>query len=41
MRSPSTASAAAKVLRAIAALVGPGNRWITGQRTEVSGGLHL
>ena len=30
-----------EVLRAIAALVGPGNRWITGQRIEVSGGLHL
>jgi NAD(P)-dependent dehydrogenase (short-subunit alcohol dehydrogenase family) len=26
---------------AIAALLGPGNRWITGQRIEVSGGLHL
>jgi NAD(P)-dependent dehydrogenase (short-subunit alcohol dehydrogenase family) len=26
---------------AIAALLGDGNRWITGQRIEVSGGLHL
>jgi NAD(P)-dependent dehydrogenase (short-subunit alcohol dehydrogenase family) len=26
---------------AIAALLGPGNRWITGQRIEVSGGVHL
>jgi NAD(P)-dependent dehydrogenase (short-subunit alcohol dehydrogenase family) len=26
---------------AIAALLGPGNRWITGQRIEVSGGMHL
>jgi NAD(P)-dependent dehydrogenase (short-subunit alcohol dehydrogenase family) len=26
---------------AIAALLGPGNRWITGQRIEVSGGIHL
>jgi NAD(P)-dependent dehydrogenase (short-subunit alcohol dehydrogenase family) len=26
---------------AIAALLGPGNRWVTGQRIEVSGGLHL
>jgi NAD(P)-dependent dehydrogenase (short-subunit alcohol dehydrogenase family) len=26
---------------AIAALLGAGNRWITGQRIEVSGGLHL
>jgi NAD(P)-dependent dehydrogenase (short-subunit alcohol dehydrogenase family) len=26
---------------AIAALLGDGNRWITGQRIEVSGGIHL
>jgi NAD(P)-dependent dehydrogenase (short-subunit alcohol dehydrogenase family) len=26
---------------AIAALLGDGNRWVTGQRIEVSGGLHL
>jgi NAD(P)-dependent dehydrogenase (short-subunit alcohol dehydrogenase family) len=26
---------------AIAALLGSGNRWVTGQRIEVSGGLHL
>ena len=26
---------------AIAALLGPGNRWMTGQRLEVSGGIHL
>jgi NAD(P)-dependent dehydrogenase (short-subunit alcohol dehydrogenase family) len=26
---------------AIAALVDPGNRWVAGQRIEVSGGLHL
>ena len=26
---------------AIAALLRPGNRWVTGQRIEVSGGLHL
>jgi NAD(P)-dependent dehydrogenase (short-subunit alcohol dehydrogenase family) len=26
---------------AIAALLGPGNRWVTGQRIEVSGGVHL
>ena len=26
---------------AIAALLGAGNRWVTGQRIEVSGGLHL
>jgi NAD(P)-dependent dehydrogenase (short-subunit alcohol dehydrogenase family) len=26
---------------AIAALLGPGNRWVTGQRIEASGGLHL
>jgi NAD(P)-dependent dehydrogenase (short-subunit alcohol dehydrogenase family) len=26
---------------AIAALVAPGNRWVTGQRIEVSGGVHL
>ncbi|MDX6687494.1 MAG: hypothetical protein QOF86_3622 [Baekduia sp.] len=26
---------------AIAALLSPGNRWLTGQRIEVSGGLHL
>ncbi len=26
---------------AIAALLGDGNRWITGQRIEVSGGMHL
>jgi NAD(P)-dependent dehydrogenase (short-subunit alcohol dehydrogenase family) len=26
---------------AIAALLGEGNRWVTGQRIEVSGGLHL
>jgi NAD(P)-dependent dehydrogenase (short-subunit alcohol dehydrogenase family) len=26
---------------AIAALLGPGNRWVTGQRLEVSGGIHL
>jgi NAD(P)-dependent dehydrogenase (short-subunit alcohol dehydrogenase family) len=26
---------------AIAALLTPGNRWITGQRIEVSGGPHL
>jgi NAD(P)-dependent dehydrogenase (short-subunit alcohol dehydrogenase family) len=26
---------------AIAALVSPGNRWVTGQRIEVSGGIHL
>ena len=26
---------------AIAALLGPGNRWVTGQRIEVSGGIHL
>jgi NAD(P)-dependent dehydrogenase (short-subunit alcohol dehydrogenase family) len=25
---------------AIAALLGDGNRWVTGQRIEVSGGLH-
>jgi NAD(P)-dependent dehydrogenase (short-subunit alcohol dehydrogenase family) len=29
------------VAGAIAALLGDGNRWITGQRIEVSGGLHL
>ena len=26
---------------AIASLLGPGNHWVTGQRIEVSGGLHL
>ncbi len=26
---------------AIAALLRPGNHWVTGQRIEVSGGLHL
>jgi NAD(P)-dependent dehydrogenase (short-subunit alcohol dehydrogenase family) len=26
---------------AIAALLGDGNRWVTGQRIEVSGGVHL
>jgi 3-oxoacyl-[acyl-carrier protein] reductase len=26
---------------AIAALLGDGNRWVTGQRIEVSGGIHL
>jgi NAD(P)-dependent dehydrogenase (short-subunit alcohol dehydrogenase family) len=26
---------------AIAALAGPGNRWVTGQRIEASGGMHL
>ena len=26
---------------AIAAVLSPGNRWVTGQRIEVSGGLHL
>jgi NAD(P)-dependent dehydrogenase (short-subunit alcohol dehydrogenase family) len=26
---------------AIAALLGDGNRWVTGQRIEVSGGMHL
>jgi hypothetical protein len=25
----------------IAALLSPGNRWLTGQRIEVSGGLHV
>ena len=29
------------IARAIAALLGDGNRWITGQRIEVSGGMHL
>ena len=27
--------------RAIAALLGDGNRWVTGQRIEVSGGIHI
>ena len=26
---------------AIASLLGDGNRWVTGQRIEVSGGMHL
>jgi len=26
---------------AIAALVRPGNHWVTGQRIEASGGIHL
>ena len=26
---------------AIAALLGDGNRWVTGQRIEVSGGIHM
>jgi NAD(P)-dependent dehydrogenase (short-subunit alcohol dehydrogenase family) len=29
------------VAGAIAALLGPGNRWVTGQRIEASGGAHL
>ena len=32
---------AVDIAGAIAALLGDGNRWITGQRIEVSGGMHL
>jgi hypothetical protein len=45
MRSRATGSTRERVRDdiggAIAALLGDGNRWVTGQRIEVSGGFHL
>lgn len=38
---PGRFGVAEDVTGAIAALVGEGNRFVTGQRIEVSGGVHL